>query len=147
METMNGYPVIKGTAVGPRPEGQEIKPYGGPPSVTVCAKVESDPNGVPLNTPGAKADAGKCVAGVLHDFALALQAVANVGDMGAKKYTRGGWQTVPDGETRYFDAMWRHLLKARHEELDPDSLLPHLDHMAWNLIAIIELRERAKAGV
>lgn len=103
---------------------------------------ESDPNGKPLSEPGAKADAGKCLAGVLHDFSLALQDIADIGSFGAKKYTRGGWQSVPDAETRYFDAMWRHLLKSRHEDLDPDSGLPHLAHMAWNLLAVLELQGR-----
>lgn len=110
-------------------------------------RAESDPSGIPLHTPGAKADAGKCMAGVLHDFSLALRAVADVGDMGARKYTRGGWQEVPRGEERYFDALWRHLLRSRHEELDPESGLSHFDHMAWNLLAVIELRERRKLGV
>jgi len=105
---------------------------------------ESDPNGKPLHTPGAKADAGKCAAGVLSDFALGLQAVADVGDFGARKYTRGGWQSVPNAEERYFDAAWRHLLKARHEELDKDSGLPHLAHLAWNLLAVLELQGRSK---
>ena len=108
---------------------------------------EVDPNGKDAHEPGSKLDNGKCAAGVLHDFSLALQAVANVGDFGMRKYTRGGWQSVPNGAERYFDAMWRHLLKSRHEELDPDSNLPHLDHALWNLNAVIELRERAKAKV
>lgn len=105
---------------------------------------ESDPHGKSPHIPGAKLDQGKCVAGVLHDFALGLQAVADVGHFGANKYTRGGWQSVPDAETRYFDAMWRHLLKSRHEELDQDSGLPHLAHLAWNVLAVLELQGRSK---
>ena len=108
------------------------------------ANSESDPHGLPQHSPGAKLDSGKCVAGVLSDFALALQAVADVGDFGARKYTRGGWQSVPNAEERYFDAMWRHLLRARHEELDPDSKLPHFAHLAWNLLAVLELQGRSK---
>lgn len=148
MEIMNGYSVLKGTnqlpPLKPLVPGDEIKGYGGPPSVTVELQ-ESDPNGKSAHELGSKLDAGKCAAGVLHDFAHALQAVANVGDFGMRKYTRGGWQAVPNGAERYFDAMWRHILKARHEEVDPDSKLPHLDHALWNLCAVIELRERAKA--
>lgn len=103
---------------------------------------EVDPHGKSLHEPGAKADLGKCKAGVLHDFALALQAVADVGTMGAAKYSRGGWQSVPGAEERYFDAMWRHLLASRHEELDRDSQLPHFAHFCWNALAIMELRKR-----
>lgn len=104
---------------------------------------EVDPNGKSAHEPGSKLDAGKCQAGVLHDFALALRAVADVGTMGANKYSRGGWQSVPNGEERYFDAMWRHLLASKHEELDQDSKLPHFAHFCWNALAILELRKRA----
>lgn len=104
---------------------------------------EIDPNGKSAHEPGAKLDHGKVAAGLVHDFSLAMLAIAAIGDFGMRKYTRGGWQSVPNGEERYFDAMWRHLLKSRHEELDPDSGLPHLDHALWNLSAVVELRKRA----
>lgn len=103
---------------------------------------ELDPNGLDPHQPGAKLDAHKPMAGVLHDFSLALMAVAAVGDFGAKKYSRGGWQHVPNGEDRYFDAFWRHLLASRHEDLDPDSGLLHAAHQAWNALAVLELRLR-----
>lgn len=108
------------------------------------ANQEIDPNGFGQHQPGAKLDAHKPMAGVLHDFALALQAVALVGDFGAKKYSRGGWQHVPNGKERYADAFWRHLLASRHEELDPDSGLAHAAHQAWNALAVLELQLREK---
>ena len=88
---------------------------------------------------GAKLDAGKIYGGLLDDFSLALTAVAEVGTFGAKKYSRGGWQSVPDGAQRYRDAMWRHLLKERHERCDGDSGLMHIAHRAWNALADLEL--------
>lgn len=103
---------------------------------------ETDPNGFSANTPGAKLDAGKVMGGLLDDFSLALIAVAEVGSFGANKYTRGGWQTVPDGQQRYRDAMWRHLLKERHEGVDVDSGLTHIAHRAWNVLAELELMLR-----
>lgn len=103
---------------------------------------EEDPNGIKPNEPGAKLDAGKLQAGLLSDFSLALQAVAEVSTFGAKKYSRGGWQHVPNGEERYYDAMWRHLLQERHEDIDPDSGLLHEAHRAWNVLAKLELRLR-----
>jgi hypothetical protein len=103
---------------------------------------ELDPNGLDQHQPGAKLDAHKPMAGVLHDFSLALQAVAAVGDFGAKKYSRGGWQHVPNGQVRYFDALWRHLLASRNEEIDPDSDLIHSAHLAWNALAVLELQLR-----
>lgn len=88
---------------------------------------EFDPNGKSLHEPGAKADAGKVQAGVLGDFALALLAVAEVGTHGAVKYTRGGWEQVPNGAERY-----------------TDSGLSHKAHAAWNALAVLELELRAE---
>lgn len=105
-------------------------------------KREQDPLGTDAHAPGAKLDAGKVLAGVLADFSLALLAVAEVGTHGAEKYSRGGWQSVPEGETRYKDADWRHLLKGRHEDRDPDSGLLHEAHRAWNVLAVLELKLR-----
>jgi len=82
--------------------------------------------------PGVKADDGKTLAATLLDFAYALDGVADVATFGANKYTREGWATVPDGEARYMDALFRHLLASRHEELDPESGRSHLAHAAWN---------------
>jgi len=111
------------------------------------SKKEFDPTGTDAHAPGAKLDGGKCKAGVLSDFSLALMAVAEVGTHGADKYSRGGWQEVPDGETRYRDADWRHLLKSRHEDVDQDSGLLHDAHRAWNVLAALELRLRRERGL
>lgn len=108
---------------------------------------EKDPTGKDPHAPGAKLDDGKLRAGLLLDFALALDAVAKVATMGAKKYSEGGWQAVIDGEDRYKHALWRHLLKARHEPLDPDSGFPHLWHALWNLAAMVELQRRREEGI
>lgn len=104
--------------------------------------VESDPHGIPQHDPGAKLDAGKVMAGVLADFSLALTEVARVGTYGAQKYSRGGWEHVPEGLLRYSDALWRHLLAERHEPLDPQTDLPHAAHLAWNALARLELMLR-----
>ena len=107
-------------------------------------KKETDPNGIEQHAAGAKLDDGKLKAGVLKDFSLALAAVAEVGTFGANKYTRGGWQSVPNGIERYDDAFWRHLLEERHEPVDAESGMPHEWHLAWNLLATIELTLRQK---
>lgn len=108
---------------------------------------EHDPNGIDPHAHGAKLDAGKIKAGVLGDFALALSAVAEVGTFGAEKYTRGGWQHVPNGVERYTDAMWRHLLDENQEAFDADSGLLHAAHLAWNALARLELMLRGKAAL
>jgi len=103
---------------------------------------ESDPYNIAQHEPGSKLDSGKVLAGTLSDFSLALLEVAKVGTFGANKYSRGGWQSVPDGVTRYSDALWRHLLAERHEEIDMDSGLSHQAHLAWNALAMLELMIR-----
>ncbi len=106
--------------------------------------LESDPTGRDAHTPGAKLDAGKCRAGlVLHGFARALRAVSDVGTYGANKYTDNGWMEVPDGQARYTDAMYRHLLaEAGGEKFDKDTGLQHAAHAAWNALARLDLMLR-----
>lgn len=104
---------------------------------------EFDPSGKAPNEHGAKLDAGKTKAGVLGDFGLALMAVGDVGTFGADKYSRGGWQGVANGQERYTDAMWRHLLKESQSPFDEDSDLLHAAHLAWNALARLELMLRS----
>jgi hypothetical protein len=103
---------------------------------------ERDPFGKDPHQPGAKLDEGKVLAGVLSDFSMALMEVAKIGTHGAKKYTRGGWQTVENGIERYSDALWRHLLKENRSALDEDSGMLHAAHLAWNALARLELMIR-----
>jgi hypothetical protein len=105
---------------------------------------EIDPTGRKASDPGAKMDGGKPMAGLLGLFSRALTAVAEVGTFGAGKYTRGGWQAVPNGIERYDDAKWRHTLKGYQEARDPDSGLLHAAHEAWNALAKLELMLREK---
>lgn len=108
--------------------------------------VERDPSGLSPHQPGAKLDNGKILAGVLADFSRALLEVAKVGTVGAGKYTRGGWQDVPNGINRYTDAKWRHLLAAELEVRDTDTGCLHEAQVLWNALAALELRLRAKEG-
>lgn len=93
---------------------------------------------------GAKHDAGKPRAGLMvEDFARALEAVAEVTTFGAKKYAPHSWTTVTDARDRYYDAFLRHILKdAKGEKVDAESGLPHLAHIAWNALALLELECR-----
>jgi hypothetical protein len=60
--------------------------------------------------------------------------------VGAKKYTWKGWETVPDGFTRYSDALARHLLYESIDGMvDKDTGLTHAAHAAWNSLARLEL--------
>jgi len=110
--------------------------------------LEYDPTGIEASTPGAKLDAGKNRLGlVLGDFALALQAVGEVGTKGAAKYSDHGWLSVPNGEARYADAMLRHhFAEAAGEKHDAQWGLLHAAHRAWNALALLELELRKSKG-
>lgn len=47
---------------------------------------------------------------------------------------------------RYLDALVRHLLAmvVDPDGLDPETGLPHLAHVAWNALAVLELQARRK---
>ena len=105
----------------------------------VLMEIDTDPTGRDVHDIGAKMDAGKVCAGALQEFRHALLAVADVSTYGIGKYRRDSWQEVPDGITRYNDAMWRHLLQ---EGDDADSGISHMAHACWNMLAKLELTIR-----
>jgi hypothetical protein len=100
---------------------------------------EKDPTGRDQHELGAKVDAGKPDASLLGMFGKALLEVARVGTYGAEKYTRGGWQHVPDGINRYTAAMLRHFLQENDHEYDSDLPVLHAAQVAWNALARLEL--------
>ena len=113
----------------------------------------ADSNNIPQHEPGAKLDNGKVDMSLLLMFGKALTEVARVGTAGAKKYTRGGWQSVPDGINRYTAAMGRHLMKEHYEKIDSDPELAkyddgimHMAQVAWNALARLELTLREQDG-
>ena len=101
----------------------------------------------PVSKIGIKHDAGKPLLGLVHqDFAHALLEIAKVTSFGANKYTPSGWKLVKNGQTRYYNALHRHLNALdRDETLDPESSLPHAAHAAWNALAVLELLLRDQA--
>lgn len=109
---------------------------------TVSA-VEADPTGLVSTQPGAKLDAGKVdvLRGAINYFPRALNLVAKISELGAKKYSWKGWESVPDGVNRYGAALMRHLMH------DPYSLddgpggigVLHQGQTAWNALARLEL--------
>lgn len=119
----------------------------GLPVKTAIIIREADPLGKDAHEPGAKLDHGKNrLSLVIHGFARALQEVGRVGTYGANKYTANGWIDVPDGENRYTDAMYRHLLReASGEQVDADTGIAHAAHAAWNALARLDLMLRKQA--
>lgn len=109
--------------------------------------IEKDPHGTDPHALGAKLDAGKLQPWLFFSgFANALEKVANVTTIGAAKYTRNGWLTVPNGEERYMEAYMRHAMKLGQGQIydtDPGGIgTKHLAQMIWNLLAVLELEER-----
>lgn len=89
-----------------------------------------------------KFDKGKPIASVIfEDFPKAVSGVVDVATFGANKYERSSWKKVENACQRYSDAMFRHLLaKYKGEEIDPESGLLHDYHIAWNALALAELK-------
>jgi len=105
-----------------------------------------DPYGTKQHELGAKNDKGKADLSLLVLFGKALSEVGAVGTMGAEKYTRGGWQFVPDGFERYTAAMLRHVFEENYSPMDDESGLLHAAHAAWNALARLELLLREQAN-
>jgi len=104
---------------------------------------ELDPSGLPAKEPGAKLDSGKVdvTRGCFHYFPRALRAVAQLSEIGAKKYSWKGWEKVKNGIHRYSAALGRHELKIEDDftRLDPDTKVLEAVAVAWNACARLEL--------
>lgn len=75
---------------------------------------------------------------VFDSMNLALMEVVKVATFGARKYEPESWKQVANGSTRYKSALYRHLLDP--QELDGESELDHLAHVAWNALALLQLK-------
>ena len=92
------------------------------------------------NIQEAKADKGKmrptlCPVGIIKDVTM-------IREYGCKKYgDPDNWKRVEAG--RYKEALYRHWLAyLEGEEVDAESGLPHLWHLACNAAFLIEMEER-----
>lgn len=113
-------------------------------------KSEKDPSGLTTGQAGAKFDVGKppIMRGALFYFPRALAEISIVSGYGAQKYIWNGWETVPDGVTRYSDAMGRHLIgECVDGHFDPDTNLLHMSQTGWNSLARLELFLRENPGI
>ena len=86
-----------------------------------------------MENDGKKYDYGK----VRMDL-VPLDVVENIGKVltyGAQKYSDNSWQNLPDFWKRYKAALLRHLTAIDKGELiDPESGLPHIDHVLCNTV-------------
>lgn len=98
-----------------------------------------------LKKGGVKKDLGKERVDLLPPNALL--ALAELMDMGAKKYDDRNWEKGMD-EGRIMAALGRHFLKyMAGEDFDPDPVAGHhhLIHIAWNALVAYELQVTGKA--
>ncbi|MBS0599493.1 MAG: hypothetical protein JSR92_19725 [Proteobacteria bacterium] len=77
---------------------------------------------------------------------FALDGVAQVLMYGAKKYAPGNWMKGQPW-TVVYNSMMRHLRDwQRGEDLDPESGLPHIDHILCNAIFLSAYRDLYPEG-
>lgn len=81
----------------------------------------------------AKYDAGKLRLELLPWEAL--EGIGAVMTHGATKYDDDNWRKPDASWRRYLGSLTRHLSAfAQGEDIDPDSGLPHIDHIATNAV-------------
>lgn len=86
---------------------------------------------------GRKYDGGKPMMSLVPPHAL--EEMAKVLTMGAKKYAVDNWKYVEDGKQRYMDAMLRHInAYIKGERDDPEFGTHHLAHAACCLYFILD---------
>ena len=89
---------------------------------------------------GIKFDGGKARPSLVPP--VAMYHVIDVFEYGARKYAPDNWKIVDNAETRYLDALLRHVEAYRlGEYYAKDSKLPHLAHVVANALMLMELRE------
>jgi hypothetical protein len=90
-----------------------------------------------------------CIEEIILQNFVNPEHVVKIATYGAKKYTDGGWLSVPNGVRRYRAAAIRHRIAMETEECDSESGLPHVWHVEWNLWAVytLEQKQAGKRGI
>jgi hypothetical protein len=89
---------------------------------------------------GVKLDDGKLFMSLIPPETII--GLAEVLTFGANKYTKNGWQTVPEAQDRYKDALLRHFYAFQSGEThDPESGLHHLKHVLVNASFLLHFEE------
>lgn len=94
------------------------------------------------NEGGKKADSGKAPCDLLSP--MALLGTARVLEFGAKKYAPNNWRKGL-AWSRIVGAIMRHLFAfMMGEDLDPETGLPHTDHLGCEIMFLQELYHTRK---
>ncbi len=125
------------------------------PENLVLVSERAEPTPDPISPTAFKADDGKdrfdllmtkegC-ASAIADVVKVLSFAVRPKEQGGKGYVPHSWRQVPEGRRRYLSAMYRHLAAIeRGEEVDDESGLPHLAHVATNALFLAEIDKEAK---
>jgi hypothetical protein len=105
--------------------------------------------------PQCSATTGRKFDGFKPDYSLlpfdAIEPVVDVLTYGANKYERDNWRRVRNADQRYIAAALRHISAYQQgEELDQETLMPHVAHAVCCLLFILgkkdhEQDERGRA--
>lgn len=87
-------------------------------------------------------NSGKPQLSYMLDADVAMAGMCKVFEFGAEKYARGNWKKGLD-VNEILDSMLRHQTAyANGEVLDPESGLPHIDHITCNAVFLATFGDR-----
>lgn len=87
-------------------------------------------------------NAGKPQLSYILSCDIAMEGLTRVMEFGAQKYARDNWKKGLDPR-EIQDSLLRHLTAYHNGEVcDPESGLPHIDHVLFNAMALSTFGER-----